>query len=135
MSQFLPALRLLQDTTVDAAIPTVFIVFIVALAVLMVASMWIIFERGGEPGWAAIIPIYNQVVLAKVAGKEWWWGLLVLIPVVGFFVWVYLCIELAEQYGHGAGFGIGLALLSFIFFPILAFSGDQPLHNRPLGGE
>jgi len=27
-------------------------------AVLMIVSMWKIFEKAGEPGWASIIPAY-----------------------------------------------------------------------------
>ncbi len=34
-----------------------------------------------------------------------------------------LFLELAKCFGKGAGFGIGLWLLGFIFFPILGF-GD-----------
>ena len=30
-----------------------------AVAVLGVVAMWKIFEKAGEPGWAAIIPFYN----------------------------------------------------------------------------
>jgi hypothetical protein len=32
-----------------------------------------------------------------------------------------VAIALAEKFGKGAGFGIGLAFLPFIFYPILGF--------------
>ncbi|HTP29826.1 MAG TPA: hypothetical protein VMK12_29730 [Anaeromyxobacteraceae bacterium] len=31
-----------------------------AVVVLMIAGMWKIFKKAGQPGWAAIVPIYNQ---------------------------------------------------------------------------
>jgi hypothetical protein len=36
---------------------------------------------------------------------------------------IILCIDLAKSFGKSPAFGIGLALLGFVFFPILAF-GD-----------
>jgi hypothetical protein len=32
------------------------IVLDVALIILMVAAMWAVFKKAGEPGWAALIP-------------------------------------------------------------------------------
>ena len=37
-----------------------------AIAVLGIVAMWKIFEKAGEPGWAAIIPFYNLYVLFKI---------------------------------------------------------------------
>lgn len=37
-----------------------------AVAVLGIVAMWKIFEKAGEPGWAAIIPFYNLYVLFKI---------------------------------------------------------------------
>jgi hypothetical protein len=94
-----------------------------AVVILMIASLWKVFTKAGQPGWAAIIPIYNLYILCKVGGKSGWWVLLLLIPFVNFIIAIILCIAIAERFGKGAGFGVGLAFLGFIFFPILAF-GD-----------
>jgi hypothetical protein len=94
-----------------------------AIAVLIIAGMWKTFAKAGEPGWAAIIPIYNIFVLLKIAGKPAWWIILFLIPVVSFIIFILVGIEVAKKFGKGAGFGVGLALLGFIFFPMLGF-GD-----------
>lgn len=95
-----------------------------AIVLLMVASLWKVFVKAGEPGWAAIVPIYNLFVLLKIAGKPAWWFILLLIPIVNFIVLIVVCIALAEKFGKGAGFGVGLGLLGIIFFPILGF-GDS----------
>jgi hypothetical protein len=93
------------------------------IAILMIASMWRVFSKAGEPGWAAIIPIYNIIVLLKIAGKPAWWFILFLIPIVSLIISILVSLSVAKNFGKGTGFGIGLWLLSFIFYPILAF-GD-----------
>jgi hypothetical protein len=87
--------------------------------VLMIAAMWKIFAKAGQPGWAAIIPIYNWIVWCKIVGRPAWWVLLLLICFPIFFI--ILSIDLAKSFGKGVGFAVGLILLSIIFFPILGF--------------
>jgi hypothetical protein len=48
-----------------------------------------------------------------------------LIPFVNFIIVIILSIDLAKSFGKGGSFGIGLALLSIIFMPILAFGSAQ----------
>ena len=95
------------------------------IAVLMVVSMWKVFVRAGEPGWAAIVPIYNTITLLKVAGKPIWWIALLIIPVVNLITLIMVAVSLAQRFGKGTGFGVGLALLPFVFFPLLAFGDAQ----------
>lgn len=95
------------------------------IAVIVVASMWKIFTKAGEPGWAALIPIYNTIVLLKICGRPLWWIILFLIPFVNFIVLILVCIDLARKFGKGTGFGLGLAILGIIFFPLLAFGDAQ----------
>lgn len=82
---------------------------------------WKVFVKAGQPGWAAIVPIYNIYVLLKVGGKPWWWLILLIIPIVNFVMLLLLSLSMAKNFGKGSGFGIGLWLLSFIFYPILGF--------------
>ncbi len=101
----------------------VVIIIYLAIIILMIASMWKIFTKAGKPGWAAIIPIYNIIVLLEIVGKPLWWIVLWIIPYVNivFVVWTYNL--LAKSFGKEVGFTIGMLILPFIFFPILAF-GD-----------
>ena len=101
-----------------------------AFIVLMIASAWKVFTKAGQPGWAAIIPIYNVIVLLKIIGKPWWWIIGLLIPFVNFVVMILMAVGLAKVFGKGIGFAIGLILLSFIFYPILAF-GDATYTAPP----
>ncbi len=97
----------------------------VVIAVFMIAAMWKVFEKAGEPGWAAIIPIYNVIVLLKIAGRPAWWILLYLVPLVNIVIAVMVSIDIAKRFGKGTGFGIGLAFLGLIFYPILGFGDAQ----------
>ena len=96
-----------------------FWIFEIVLSVIIIAAMWKIFSKAGEPGWAAIIPIYNLFVWCKIVGRPAWWILLLLICFPIFYI--ILCIDLAKSFGKGVGFAIGMILLSIIFFPILGF--------------
>jgi hypothetical protein len=121
-----------EQLAAASGVATVFMVIWLAIALLIVASMWKIFVKAGEPGWAAIIPIYNFIVLLKIAGKPAWWIVLLLIPVVNFVILAIVCISLAKNFGKGAGFGLGLLFLSPIFYPMLAF-GDSRYQPQPQG--
>ena len=80
----------------------------------------------GSPPWAAFIPIYNFIVLLKVAGRPatWaWFLLLVLVPIVGSLALLVVSIiilnDVSKSFGHGGGFTVGLVLLAPIFWYIL----------------
>ena len=50
----------------------------IAVAILLIVAMWKLFKKAGEPGWKALIPIYDIYILYKISGaKSWFWGLLV----------------------------------------------------------
>jgi hypothetical protein len=106
-----------------AAAGGLFMLIQLALIVGFIAGMWKTFVKAGKPGWGAIIPIYNVILLLEIAGRPLWWILLFLIPFVNFIVFIIVSMDVARNFGKGAGFGLGLALLGFIFYPILGF-GD-----------
>jgi uncharacterized membrane protein YhaH (DUF805 family) len=110
-----------------------FWIFYLAFTILILAAWWNIFTKAGQPGWACIIPIYNLYVWCKIVGRPWWWILLMLIPFVNFIIAIILLIDLAKSFGKGVGFGIGLLLLSVIFFPILGFGSAQ--YQGPTAGS
>ncbi len=95
------------------------------VVVVAIAGLWKTFDKAGKPGWAAIVPIYNVIVMLEIAGKPLWWIVLFLIPLVNLVVAILVSIAIAEKFGKSAGFGVGLALLSFIFYPILGFGDAQ----------
>ena len=41
-----------------------------ASSILMIISMWMIFEKAGEAGWKSLIPFYNDYILCKIANAK-----------------------------------------------------------------
>ena len=99
-----------------------FMLVTLAVVLLVFVSLWKIFEKAGKPGWAGIVPIYNIIVLLEIVGRPLWWIVLMFVPCVSIVVGILLCIDLAKAFGKDAGYGVGMALLPFVFFPMLAFS-------------
>jgi hypothetical protein len=97
------------------------IIFAIMVTVVEIVGAWFMFEKAGEPGWAAIIPIYNYLIGIKIAGKPWWYILLMLIPVVNLVIYIIILNGLAKNFGKGTGFTVGLFFFRFIFIPILGF--------------
>lgn len=102
-----------------------FLILMLAFVVLIIASLWVVFTKAGKPGWACLVPIYNIWVMLEIVGRPWWFLLLMLIPLVSFIVHIVVSIDMAKSFGKDTGFGIGLALLGFVFYPMLAFGDAQ----------
>ena len=100
----------------------VFMLVYFAVIILWIVGMWKMFGKAGKPGWAAIIPIYNGIVMLEIAGKPIWWILLLMVPFVNFVIAILLYLAIAERFGKGGGYAVGLIFLPFIFFPMLGFS-------------
>lgn len=103
-----------------------------AFVILIIVSTWKVYTKAGKPGWAAIIPIYNVIVLLDIVKKPFWWVVLLCIPIVNLIVSLLIYIELAKVFGKEVGFGLGLLFLQFIFMPILAFGDSRYV---PLVGD
>lgn len=101
----------------------IFLLVYLGVIALTIASMWKVFAKAGKPGWAAIVPIYNIITLLEIAGKPTWWFVLFLIPIANFICAILVMMSLAQNFGKSSGFGLGLAFLGPVFFPMLAF-GD-----------
>lgn len=95
---------------------------------ITIVLRWKIFVKAGEPGWGALIPIYSEVLMLKVAGLSWWWILFGLFPVLNIayaIVWIFIRpFKMAGNFGQGFLYGLGLFLpiISIFFMIHLAFS-------------
>ena len=100
------------------------VVVFLAIVIFMIACMWKVFVKAGQPGWACIVPIYNLVILLQIVNKPVWWIILMLIPIVNFVILIIIYHRLSLSFGKGGGFTVGLIFLSIIFWPILAFDSS-----------
>ncbi|MDX6479980.1 MAG: hypothetical protein QOG85_490 [Gaiellaceae bacterium] len=86
-------------------------VVVITLVSLNVAGLWFVFLKAGEPGWQAVVPLWNVWVLRRICGGGR--GSLLFES--------FLAQDLARSFGKGFWFAAGLWLLPFIFVPILGF--------------
>jgi hypothetical protein len=107
------------------AIVSAMIIPIIIIWVVMVVAHWKIYEKAGKPGWAAIVPIYNIIVLLEIVGKPVWWILLLLVPCVNIIFLVWITNLLSKSFGQSEGFTVGLLLLGIVFYPMLGFGNYQ----------
>lgn len=120
---------------VGAGVMVVYLIIAIAVAVVSIIAMWKIFTKAGKPGWAAIIPVYNLVVLYQIVGMNPLWLLVLVgmiipfvnfIAAIAFFVLTILVdIKLAKAFGKSGAFAVGLVFLPFIFQCILAFDKSE----------
>ena len=103
------------------------IIAIIAIGIFYLFCMWKVYQKAGQPGWAAIIPIYNIYILTKITGKPGYWTVLCLIPLLNIIFMIWLTNMLSKSFGKDEGFTVGLILLGFIFYPILAFGSAKYL--------
>lgn len=120
-----------------AGVAIVMLVIGLIVSVLTIIANWKIFTKAGEKGWKCIIPIYNTVVLFKIAGLSPLWVLGYLtsvIPVIGYIavlgLTIYLMYSLAKAFGKDGAFTVGLVLLNPIFLMILAFGKSEYQLNK-----
>jgi len=100
-----------------------------ALGLLAIAGLWKMYAKAGLPGWGAIVPFYNSYLYLQLGGYNGWLFLVAFIPFVGglvlFVLMLIASLKIAEDFGKGTGFGIGLAFLPFIFATILGFGSAE----------
>ena len=139
------ATTLAQVSRNDAAVATGILAILAGFGMILLAGyvvcligMWKVFTKAGQPGWAVLIPIYNVIVLLRVAGLPWYWVFalfLQIIPIIGLLAIVVLAVmclhRISTRFGQGVGFTIGLTLLGPIFWLILGFGDSKYLGEQP----
>lgn len=110
----------------------VYIVIILAIAIVQIIAMWKLFTKAGEKGWKSIIPIYNIVILFKISGLSPWLILVYLATIIPFIGWIalialnaVLAYKIAKSFGKDGGWAVGIYFLAPIFYMILAFGSSQ----------
>src|SRR5207253_454911 len=95
-------------------------VLLAAVLYLLYVAPWCgVFTRAGKRWWVALVPVLNALVLLRIVGRPLWWLLLLLVPGVNVGVWAVVCLDVAESFGHGLPYTIGLVFLPFVFALLL----------------
>lgn len=125
------------------------------ILIFMIASLWRVYTKCGEPGWACIVPIFNMYAMCRMVKKPEYFkyilgafggyilgfvliasgvglgGIVLAISAIALLVVaIMLYHALSLAFGQGAGFTVGLILLGFIFIPMLAWGNYQYVLNN-----
>jgi hypothetical protein len=106
-----------------AGLGIIFLIFFLLFTIVPLAGLWKIFTKAGKPGWAAIVPIYNIIVLLQITDNPIWYIVGFIIPIVNFIVSIKVINDLSKAFGKGIGYTLGMLFLPFVFLPLLGF-GD-----------
>lgn len=100
----------------------------VIVLVFMAVCGWKVFVKAGQPGWAALIPIYNAIIWLKIAGRPAWWlavwialGFIPILNLATIVLTAIVSIDVCKAFGKSVGFMVLMILLPMIALPILAF--------------
>ena len=95
----------------------IILIFCLITITFEIIARWIFFKKCGEAGWKAIIPVYNELTLLKVAGMNWWWIFFIYASSI-LSIFNSTISSLAQSYES-----IGLSLVS-LFFSLIVFAAS-----------
>jgi hypothetical protein len=123
------------------------------LAIITIAGVWKLFEKAGQPGWASIVPVYNDYVRVQITGLPMQWfyyvaicyalivflaGLGGLAPIILLVLNFFMLRPFLRAFGQSDDI-VNVALylfVPFIMYPRLGFgnasyTGVPSLHDVP----
>lgn len=120
------------SATTGSSSDTFLILFImVIINIIILFSRWFIFQKAGKPGWSAIVPIYNTVVMLDIIRQPIWWILFFFFPVTNVVVAIMINLELGKAFGKSGVWSFFLLYLCpFIGYPMLAAGDSRYLYNQ-----
>ncbi len=104
------------------------LIFLIVFYIYASVCLYLIAKKTGVSNpWLAWIPLANLWVMVTAAGKEWWWILLMFVPLVGVAVVVYLWMCITENVGKDKWLGllIMVPIVNMVWMGILAFSKQE----------
>lgn len=103
----------------------ILMLLLVVVLVLTVIGKWKVLDKLGKRPWAALIPYFSDYEMCGGVGAPQW--LTIAYPVVGL---VNFALTMLTDGGTLASL-CGLALLGFVFWPILGLGSSEPLPDTP----
>ena len=112
----------------------------ISVIIFYMVILWKFAVKTGRPGWSLYIPIYSNFVWCSIAGMDTVWCILSFAPTIvtkmypgnigisiisGVFSMIIsfcFCHSLANRFGKGIGYAIGLFVLNPIFLAILTLN-------------
>lgn len=99
------------------------LILLILWIVLTHVGLYKMFEKAGEAGWKALVPVYNKIVWLDIIGRPRWRYALLWVPIINIFVLVGMIIELVKSFEKWGFFDHVLAVVfTPFYFLYLGFS-------------
>ena len=120
----------------------------IAIAILTIIGQWKSFNKAGERGWAAIIPVYNVWVAMKVALFKWYHFVIVIVLVILANIpkmpeWIMcicvlaavvysivIIVKFCKAFGKSNGFCVMAVFFPFIAYMIIGCGKAKYIGNK-----
>lgn len=104
-------------------------IMLVLYVIPSIIVTWKLYTKAGKPGWAAIIPVYTNMVMAEIGQKPVGLGVAAgvlglisnikfpgssILALISLVLVIVLVVAMARQYNRGVGFWISYVLLPVI---------------------
>ena len=110
----------------------IFVLILVALLLLLLPApgLFRMFPKAGIPAWKAWVPFLNTWEITKVAGIKKHWFYWQFIPIVGWFITIWLLIEFVKLFGKFKLWQHTLVVLvPFLYFPYLGYKTGEKYYG------
>jgi signal peptidase I len=106
------------------------VLYVLSLYFVPFAGMYKLFEKAGQPGWKALVPFYNAYTALEITGAPKYWLLLLLVPVLNFFIIASILIEMNKSFGqYGFGDNAAAIIFPYIYYPYLSTKDPVYVHQ------
>ncbi|MCS6824736.1 MAG: signal peptidase I [Cytophagaceae bacterium] len=90
---------------------------------LLAYGLYRLFEKAGEKGWKALVPVYNYITWLKIIGRPKRYIIWMFIPVINLIVLYGMTVDLLKSFGRNKLLDIILMLTVGVFYlPYLGYS-------------
>jgi hypothetical protein len=122
-----------------AGFGAVFFLIMLAVYFYFAFTQYKIAQKVGcaDKAWWSFVPVLNTFLLIQMAGKDWFWFLFCLIPLVNLIAFAILWMEVAKASGSSSIWGLLVLVpfLNFVAMGVMAFAGSTGASSFPTSGR
>ena len=108
------------------------IVILISLLIVLLPAIGLakLFVKAGIPSWKAWVPFLNTWEMLKVARFRKFWFFLQFVPVLGWFISIWILVEFVKLFGKYSFLQHAAAvLLPFIYFPYIGYDKNTKFYG------
>src|SRR5215471_7004742 len=109
------------------------VIILVSLLIVLLPAVGLykMFQKAGIPAWKAVVPFLNTWEMLKATHYRKHWFFWQFIPVVGWFISIWILVEFVKLFGKFGFFQhAAAALLPFLYFPYIGFNKKDKFLGR-----